>query len=88
VLPGIDIESTGNGNQEHDVAAEVPVRKAIPAGTDTETLKQIFRYNDDKLKLINTQVKATKQEDFVRRISVLFLYAHELEGGSLYLVHR
>lgn len=83
VLPGVDTENGSDGNQEYVAAAEAQARQAIPAGADAETLRQIFRYNDDKLKLINTQVKATKQEDFIRRLSVLFLYAHKLEGREL-----
>jgi hypothetical protein len=80
VLPGIVTDNGDDGAQEAQEASEVQPRKAIPAGTDAETLKLIFRFDSDKVKLINTELKATKQEDFIGRLSVLFLYAHELEG--------
>lgn len=83
--PQLELPGVASGNEhEHDPEDKVPadplVKKVLPPGTDGETLRQIFRYNEDKLKLINTRIKATKQEDFIARLSVLFLYAHELEG--------
>lgn len=80
VLPGVSPEDEKEDQRDVTDVTELPKEKALPSGTDGATLRQIFRYNEDKLKLINTRIKATKQEDFVARLSVLFLYAHELEN--------
>lgn len=53
----------------------------LPAGTDIEVLRRIFRRTgDDKLRLNDSRLKQSNQRDFVKRLTSLFLYAHELEG--------
>ena len=50
------------------------------ANTEEKKLRELFRYKDKTLKLIDSRLKASSQMDFVRRLTYLFLYAHELEG--------
>jgi len=56
--------------------------KALPISSDLEILRRIFRRtSDNKLKLSDSRLKQQdSQRDFVKRLTVLFLFAHELEG--------
>ncbi|MEZ4677138.1 MAG: hypothetical protein R2932_23265 [Caldilineaceae bacterium] len=55
--------------------------KALPVSTDLDVLRRIFRRtNDNKLKLSDSRLKQNSQRDFVKRLTALFLFAHELEG--------
>lgn len=56
--------------------------KVISVKSDLDVLHQIFRRtSDNKLKLSDPRLKQKDtQRDFVKRLTVLFLYAHELEG--------
>lgn len=44
---------------------------------DTDRLKKIFRFEDNKITLLEPRIKATTKLDFARRLSYLFLYANE-----------
>lgn len=54
--------------------------KALPVGSDLEILQRIFRRTGNKLELEDSRLKQNSQQDFVRRLTVLFLFAHELYG--------
>lgn len=74
------IEPTGQ-DQNDVIDVEPSVSKpASIANAEEKKLKEIFRYKDKTLKLIDSRLKANNQMDFVRRLTFLFLYAHELEG--------
>ena len=49
-------------------------------GGDQERLRQIFEYAGDELRLEEDRLKADNGQDYARRLTYLFLYAHELEG--------
>lgn len=52
------------------------------ADSDKVRLEEIFRIEGEELKLIELDLKASSQKDFVLRLSCLFLYAHEVFGRS------
>lgn len=43
-------------------------------------LSTFFTDDGEKLELIDNRLKASNQADYVRRLTVLFLYAHESHG--------
>ena len=49
-------------------------------GSDQERLHQIFEYVGDELRLEEDRLKADSGLDYARRLTYLFLYAHEVEG--------
>jgi len=51
-----------------------------PTGGDQERLRKIFEYEGEELRLEDGRLKADSGQDYVRRLTFLFLYAHELEG--------
>ncbi len=57
--------------------------KALPEGAELTLLRNVFRFNEDGLKLINSRLKQRSQRDFVSRLTTLFLYAHELAGREM-----
>ena len=66
---------------EDDAHLTIEGVKALPAGTDLEVLRRIFRRtSDNKLKLEDSRLKQNSQKEFVKRLTVLFLFANELEG--------
>ncbi len=80
-LPGMTAETIDEDNLKGSNTAEPTSRHALPPNTKTEQLKEIFRSTkDNKLKLANSRLKQSNQSDFVERLSVLFLLAHELSG--------
>lgn len=71
---------------EDDSHRVIEGAKTLPVGTDLEVLRRIFRRtNDNKLKLSDSRLKQDSQRDFVKRLAVLFLFAHELEGQEAVL---
>jgi Double zinc ribbon len=83
---GLDAQATLPGIEGDDADETVPIeppqptQKAITAGSEEAQLRNIFRANGNELRLINTRLKQKSKGDFVTRVSVLFLYAHELAG--------
>lgn len=82
LLDYIDVEADDEGDVKV-VTPEPPQQKpnaaALPQSSDEAKLREIFRVTEDKeLKVINTRLKQTLKKDFVERLSVLFLYGHEL----------
>ncbi len=73
-------------NQSHDEAlVDVSSQHTLASAefrADAEKLRQIFRYNGEQLRLMETRLKANGKLDAARRLTYLFLYAHELEGRS------
>lgn len=53
---------------------------SAPPTTDLQRISEIFRANADALELIENRLKAKSGMDYVRRLTYLFLYAHELHG--------
>ena len=51
-----------------------------PAPADLSRIAKIFRSNGDALELIERRLKAKSGMDYVRQLTYLFLYAHELHG--------
>lgn len=50
--------------------------------TDKERILRIFNVNGETLELTDNRLKATTAADYYRRLTYLFLYAHELHGRS------
>jgi len=68
----------GNGHAELTTPPSLP---ATPiAGDDKERILTLFQRNGDALELKDNRLKAKNQSDFVKRLTYLFLYAHELHG--------
>ncbi|WP_190448170.1 hypothetical protein [Trichocoleus sp. FACHB-832] len=68
---------------EDEVIVDAPIQHTLPSAEsrgDAEKLRHIFRYNGDQLRLSETRLKAKSKLDAARRLTYLFLYAHELEG--------
>lgn len=47
---------------------------------DVQKLQRVFQYNGEQLRLMETRLKANSKLDAARRLTYLFLYAHQLEG--------
>jgi hypothetical protein len=56
--------------------------RTAPTETDTDRqrLRQVFEYDTDELRLEEDRLKADSGLEYARRLTYLFLYAHELEG--------
>jgi len=72
-----------------DLAEETPkqlqlmtalLASEVQADSDQEKLLQIFRHDGDRLRLDETRIKASHKADAVQRLTLLLLYAHEVEG--------
>lgn len=80
-LPGTEVQDADEVTIEAEVVANNGQSfQSTLLSADAEKLKQIFLYDDDKLKLDDSRLKATGQLDFAKRLTYLFLYAHKLEG--------
>ena len=76
--------------QAIDVQAELPLLPATASPTPppvqrdqpstSSELATFFAPDGDKLELIDNRLKASNQSDYVRRLTLLFLYAHECLG--------
>lgn len=75
-LPPVTSQAT-NGGGSHEPAAHQSDEK--PTG-DINRIAKIFAANGEALELTDNRLKAKNQSDFVRRLTYLFLYAHELNG--------
>lgn len=81
LLDYIDVED----DDQHEVKNVTPTQPqqkpaaALPQSDDETKLRKIFRVTEDKeLKVVNTRLKQNLKKDFVERLTVLFLYGHEL----------
>ncbi len=81
ILPGTKYQTdTGSENNEDTSDASL---KALPPNADFEALNRIFRKGTDgKPKLDDSRLKPKNKTDFIERVCVLFIYAHELGGIS------
>jgi hypothetical protein len=67
------------------IVAPVIPTQTEPKAPISEIAGQIatfFTADGDRLELIDNRLKASNQSDYVRRLTVLFLYAHEVLGRS------
>ncbi|HEX8475383.1 MAG TPA: zinc ribbon domain-containing protein [Pyrinomonadaceae bacterium] len=85
----------GNGNSDTNVEepkvadeTETPTASAnpnippLPQGSDEERLGQILRLRNEQLHLDEPDIKARSKKDYARRLTYLFLYAHEKRGND------
>lgn len=70
--------SAANGDQ-HFVTPAPPNPQAP---TDKDRILKIFAVNGEALELSDNRLKATTAADYYRRLTYLFLYAHELHGRT------
>jgi hypothetical protein len=68
-----------NGGAEHPEVVS-PASNAGPVADDKEQVLRLFSANGEGLELKDNRLKAKSQSDFVRKLTYLFLYAHELHG--------
>ncbi|MGA9041345.1 MAG: zinc ribbon domain-containing protein [Terriglobales bacterium] len=66
------------GNGHHDPAPTPSNGESVVE--EKERILRLFHPNGDDLELKDNRLKAKSQSDFVRRLTYLFLYAHELHG--------
>ena len=66
-------ETTENANGTATIPAAEPA-------SDQARLRLIFEHEGDDLRLEEDDLKADSLQDYARRLTYLFLYAHELEG--------
>lgn len=64
-------------------ASQPESTRTIELEPDAEKLRHVFKFEDERLRLINPRLRADSQRDYGRRLTLLFLYAHELEGREL-----
>lgn len=69
-------------------ASGIPaIQDAVIEGDDEKVklgaLSNVFRVEGDHLVLYDHRLKQTSQLDFAKRLSILFLYAHQLQGNHL-----
>jgi hypothetical protein len=75
------VGATLAGGNGHAKLTTPPGAPATPtAGDDKERILKLFQPNGEILELKDNRLKAKNQSDFVRRLTYLFLYAHELHG--------
>ena len=77
-LAFIDVER--NQPDQPDSTYNPVIPKEISTGSEESQLKDIFKANGNELRLINSRIKQKSQKDFVERVCILFLYAHEMAG--------
>jgi hypothetical protein len=63
-----------------DETAELVEEQQTP--TDRPRLLKIFKVKDDTFELHDNRLKATTSADYLRRLTYLFLYAHECYGRT------
>ena len=62
---------------------EIPAeKKPLAVETNKDRVLKIFSLSGDILELTDNRLKATSAADYYRRLTYLFLYAHELHGRS------
>jgi hypothetical protein len=66
-------------NAPQEVTA-TPPSTSPPQGTDQQRLHQIFEYDGEEIRLQEDDLKAESGQDYARRLTYLFLLAHETEG--------
>jgi hypothetical protein len=62
-----------------EISAE---KKAVTGDTNRDRVLNIFSFNGETLELTDNRLKATSAADYYRRLTYLFLYAHELHGRT------
>jgi hypothetical protein len=76
-LPAPAITQNGDGGH-HEVIHSAS--DAEVSGSDQSNVLKLFVKNGEALELKDNRLKAKSQSDFVRRLTCIFLYAHELHG--------
>lgn len=71
--------------QQHKALPPADLEVSTPPSAPPETndkirIGKLFRENGQTLNLIDRRLKAKTGQDFTRRLTYLFLYAHELHG--------
>lgn len=67
--------ASGNGHVETTTPDPAPI-----AENDKDRILRLFHSEGEALELKDNRLKAKNQSDFVRKLTYLFLYAHELHG--------
>jgi hypothetical protein len=74
--------TSSNGGAGHPEVVPPPSNAWLVPG-DKERVLRLFSANGEVLELKDNRLKAKSQSDFVRKLTYLFLYAHELHGRPL-----
>lgn len=75
-------EPEGTDETENPAASATSTSTPPPQGSDEERLGQIFRLRNEQLHLDEPDIKAGSKKDYARRLTYLFLYAHEKRGND------
>ena len=78
-LPGYDQEPIDHDGKVIDIEPSASASQPPAAGTERENLRRFFSYDGDRLRLIDSRLKAKSKRDQGQRLAIMFLYAHELE---------
>ncbi len=87
LLPGIQLPDVSQDSGDIvDGELGLNVTPENVTTTDTHRLREVFSFEGDageKLELIESRLKASGQLDYAKRLTYLFLYAHQLAGRRL-----
>ncbi len=75
VIDGISAVRTAQASTPNTASIQ-----ALEAETDEERLRRVFRFEDDGVRLDETDFKAVSKKDAVKRITYTFLLAQEVTG--------
>lgn len=82
VVPALALpapSTPSNGGAGHP-EVDPPASNAGPVADDKERVLRLFSANGEVLELKDNRLKSKSQSDFLRKLTYLFLYAHELHG--------
>jgi hypothetical protein len=71
-----------------EVTKHVGSGQSNPANTDAERLKEIFEEENDDFRLEEHRLKADSRMEYARRLTYLYIYAHELAGRKPITIDR
>lgn len=78
LLPSAAVsDKGGNATQSGEARQEA---NAVPDSGDLTQLREVFHHEGATLHLYEPRLKADSKLDYARRLSLLFIYAHEREG--------
>jgi len=87
-LPEPESEKKADGPEEKEERVQVQSTSTVESAKDIETtqgkIREIFRFdNEQGPRLMNPELKANSKTDFIRRLTYIYIYAHETIGNDL-----
>jgi hypothetical protein len=78
----MDGKTENEGSVSESGTQSEPIPPLPIQGSDEERIGQIFRLRNEQLHLDEPDLKAGSKKDYARRLTHLFLYAHEKRGNE------